>query len=74
MRIGMLLHMLGLSSLFGGAFITVYMFSKIVSKGSFLAVEPCLLILYLEVLFAVYGLVYSIYLFYLFKKFLGGKR
>jgi hypothetical protein len=62
-RIWMLFHSLGLSCLGGALFLQVLVFTDIVQRGYFMAVEKNPAILALEISLTAFSLVYFVYIY-----------
>lgn len=62
-RIRMLFHSLGLSCLGGALFLQVLVFTDIVQRGYFMAVEKNPAILALEISLTAFSLVYFVYIY-----------
>jgi hypothetical protein len=62
-RVRVLFHSLGLSCLGGAIFLQVLVFSDILQRGYFRAVEGNLAILSFEILLTAFALVYFVYIY-----------
>jgi hypothetical protein len=62
-RLRFLFHSLGLSCLGGAIFLQILVFSDIISRGYFMAVEQNPTILSLEVGFTGFALIYFLYIY-----------
>ncbi len=62
-RLWQILHCLGFSCIGGAIFLQILVFSDIVLRGYFLAVEQNQLILSLEVVLTLFALIYFLYVY-----------